>query len=543
MVNRIFKGNKISFSRIKKIKTRFPRIKWNLERPAKWLDAVATMTLKLGTLALVLFLIVFIARIFQKQGYVIQAFSVPASLEQSGYKGAVIASKIQDEVLEIKRIAQSVKTDSTKLIGNEELEFNLSVMGVGVSLSSVAYRIREMFGRKNEIIQGEITLVDNTLGLTLRMSGYPAQNHEEEIANGNQKAAIARLLRKAGEMVVANRDPYRLAVYCYRENRYEDAINLTRKIIRERPQEVHWAYLAWGSVLEAQNNQEEAAKKFSRAIALNPAFGPAYTRLSWVLSRQRKNEEAVVMMRKALEVDPMQIDRWINLGWMLSSSNPAGADSAFQRATEIAPDDPMVWSSWANSKMESGQLDEAIPLSERAEALAGENAYGYMVKAIGSFVRRDTANAYRQLEIALDFDPTLLFAIEANINVNWQKRDFTKLVAIYEKSDFSNFSRYKRQRLLNLVAMSYNYLGNSEAAFAVVREAIAADPTRGYPYSTLAEVYALGGDMEKFYENLEKAFQLGMSTASITFDLEPYASLEKEERLRKLMERYGKLKG
>ena len=144
------------------------------------------------------------------------------------------------------------------------MEFDLSVMGVGVSISSVAYHIREMFGRKNEIIRGEITQVDNTLGLTLRMSGYPSKTYEEQIINSDKKAAVNHLLRKAGEIVLGNKDPYRLAVYCYREKRYEEAIDLARLIIKERPQEVHWAYLAWGSVLEGQNKHEEASKKFRR---------------------------------------------------------------------------------------------------------------------------------------------------------------------------------------------------------------------------------------------------------------------------------------
>ena len=112
MVKRIFKKGQVAISWMKKTRSRIPKIKLKSRDPAVWLDTIVTMTLKLGTLALVLFLILFISRIFQKQGYVIEPFSVPESFEQNGYTGTVIASKIQDEVLAVKEIAQSVKKDS-----------------------------------------------------------------------------------------------------------------------------------------------------------------------------------------------------------------------------------------------------------------------------------------------------------------------------------------------------------------------------------------------------------------------------------------------
>lgn len=545
MVKKIFRAKFTAPKWLQKAKGRIAQIKKiKVSNPTVWLDNIVTMTLKLGTLALVLFLIVFIARIFQKQGYAIEPFSVPESFEQNGYTGMVIANKIQDEVLVIKEIAQSVKKDSVKLIGNNDMEFNLAVMGVGVSISSVAFHIREMFGRKNQLIRGEITQVDNTYNLTLRMSGYPPRKHEVKILDGDKKSAISSLLRKAGEIVLGNQDLYRLAVYCYREKRYEEAIDLVRQIIRERPQEIHWAYLAWGSVLEGQNRHEEAMEKFRRAVEVNPNFDLAYTRLSWGLSRLGKQKEATAMMKKSVELNPNQPGRWINLGWLYySQGNIAGADSAFRRATEIDPDDLMLWSNWANSKMQANNLEGIDPIVERLEALAGENAYGYMAKAVVSSVRKDTVQAYQHLETALDFDPQLPYAIEANIYTSWEKKDYSKVTRIYEKSNLSKLSKYSRQRMLNIIAMSYNYLERPDAAFEAIHKAIETDPNTAYPYSTLAEIYALTGDLENFYNYLEKSFQLGMTPASLDFDLEPYASLEKEARLINLLERYGKLKG
>ena len=267
-------------------------------------------------------------------------------------------------------------------------------------------------------------------------------------------------------------------------------------------------------------------------------------RLSWALSRQGKRKEATKMMRKAAAVNPGNAERWVSLGWLLySAGNTVGSDSAFLRATKIDPDNLLLWSNWANSKIQSNNIDDIKPIIDRLEALADENAPGYMARAIVSFARQDTLTAYQHLETALDFDPKLPYAIEANIHTSWEQKDYSKVARIYEKSDLSKISKYNKQRILNIVAMSYNYLGQFETALNAIQKSIGMDSSVGYPYSTLAEIHALSGDLENFYMYLEKAFHLGLSPSSIKFELEPYFSLKNDIRLQNLMERYGKLKG
>lgn len=116
-----------------------------LERWANGLDRLATIALKLGTLFLIIVAIVLASRIFQDQGYVLESFSVPLHLEESGYKGEVVARQVQDEVLRLKELTSSIKEDSMQLAGNQQPDLNVAVMGIGVSLRSVTYHLREMF--------------------------------------------------------------------------------------------------------------------------------------------------------------------------------------------------------------------------------------------------------------------------------------------------------------------------------------------------------------------------------------------------------------
>ena len=541
MAKRWFKRRKISLGNWKRIRERIQTTPLRWDYPAKWLDAIVTTCLKIGTLFLILFLIVFIAGVFKEQGFIIEPFSVPESFDKNGFNGSVIASKIQDEVLELKELVTSVKADSIKLTGNTDgMEFNLSVMGLGVSLNSIGLRIREMFGRKNEIIQGEIIQIGSTLSLTLRMSGYPPKTKEVVIEENELKASIQQLLRKGGEIIMGNKDPYRLAILCYQEERYEEGVDIVREIVKSRPDEIHWAYLAWGSILEEQGKLEESLIKFKRACDLKPDFQLPYVRIAWILARQNKTDESIQMMRTAVNVDPTNVDRYLNLGWMLlNRGDSIAADSFFRQASILEPQSLNVWASWASSKVETGKAGAAKPILKKALQLVKENAGGYMIRAMESLSRGDSLQAYGYLETALDFDPTLPMAIRTNLYVNWGIGDYPKVVRIYEKSDLSEFNKFERQQLLNLAAMSYNLSGDHTKAYETAQKAISIDTTIGYPYSTLGEIYAMNGDIEKFYELLEKAFQLGMVPESLTFKFEPYISLKDDYRFLQLLEKYA----
>ncbi len=552
MTRRRIKWRKPNFKGLGNI--RFPKLStpratfiksFGIEKPANWLDAIVTIFLKTGTLFLILVLIIFVIRIFKSEGYVIEPFAVPEQLEKSGYDGVVVARKIQDEVFNIKQLAQTVKEDSIQLLGNEQPELDLRVMGVGISLRTLIYQMRNLLSQKNEIIQGEITAIGDQYELTLRMSGYPPVKHIEKIKEGNHKAAIDQLLTRAGEIIIGNIDPYRVAVLCYQQKRYVEAVDLVRKIIKERPQEIHWAYLAWGSILEEQNQDYAAATKFRRATELKPDFSLAHIRLSWNLSRQKEHEAAIRSMRKAVKYDSLNMHWWINLAWLLhAQENYEGADSAFQKATVLAPTEPATWSTWADSKISRGKPEEAVPLTQKAEEFAREDAMGYLSRALGSIARGDTINAFNHVMTALDFDPKNEIAIKAGINTSWAVKDYKKAIAIFENANLDNLNKYNRQQIYNLAAMCYNYKGRQDKAFQTVQSAIEIDPDMGYPYSTLAEIHALSGNLDKFYHFLEMAFEKGMEVKALDLNMEPYASLKEESKFKALINRYKQqLKG
>ena len=523
-----------------------PKFKlFKLEQSANWLDSIVTIFLKLGTLFLLTIFIIFVVKIFKSEGYIIESFAVPEAFEKSGYDGFVIAQKIQDKVQNIKEFAKSVKADSVQLLGNDQPELDLKVMGVGVSLRTLVYQMRNLLGQKNEAIQGEITAIDDQFNLTLRMTGFRPIDHEVKVLDGNKKQAIDRLIAKAGETILSNTDPYRVAILCYKQKRYDEAIEIVRKIINQRPQEIHWAYLAWGSILEEQNQNFAASAKFKRATELKPDFSLAYDRLGWNLFNQKEREKGELALRKAVQYAPHNASRLISLAWLLHSSGKFdGADSTFLKASRLEPNEPGIWSSWTNSKLARGKPEEALEISQKAEQFAKEDAMGYLTKALGSLARGDSLLAFDQVMTALDFDPTNPIAIRAGIGALWQKRDYKRIIAIYQNADLKSINKFQKQQILNSVAMAYNLEGQTDNALNIINQAIEINPNIGYPYTTLAEIYALSGDMKSFYQYLKVAFEKGFSPDNFTYSFEPYLSLRDDPKFQNFIRQYSKkLKG
>jgi tetratricopeptide (TPR) repeat protein len=59
-----------------------------------------------------------------------------------------------------------------------------------------------------------------------------------------------------------------------------------------------------------------------------------------------------------------------------------------------------------------------------------------------------------------------------------------------------------------------------------------------FPLATLAEIYGLKGDKEKFYSSLEKSIRLGFKPDRDFNQIEPYKTFLSEERYKKLLAKY-----
>ena len=523
-----------------------PRQLWQKMDPKKadsWLAAIMGILLRSVGIVLLIFAVLIIWRMLKNQGYVLESFSVPKSLEESGLSGRIAAVRMQDAILELKAEAASVKKDDLN-VGNSEDNnaMNVQVMGVEISLNSIAYQLRHLIGRQQKRITGEFIQSGNQLSLLLRMSDFPNARFETTLTSGGEEQAVRQLLSEASEKVLERNDPYRLAIVYYRRSNNQQAINIVRNIIQERPQERTWAYHAWGNILRELGELEEASNKFRIATELDSNFAISYTQWAYVLVNLKKPQEAVQKFEKGLHLDPDNPDAWITLAWQyIQLGQTEKSDTAFMRsipAAAVYGKESFAWQAWIGAKMDQQDITGAQQIAQKALASAGEDADGYVTKGMVYFLQKDTLRAYECMRKGLDLNPDNPVAANMYVRALYGNKEYNKLNTFVRNFAFPNYMRQIQWQLLNFSAMSHNHQGQHDSALAVINRAITMDTSLAVPYSTLAETYAFQGKPKLFFEKLEKSFQLGMSTRFIDINQPPYSRFKNDQRLLRLLGKY-----
>ena len=121
------------------------------------------------------------------------------------------------------------------------------------------------------------------------------------------------------------------ATQAVKENRFQDAINLLKIILKDHPDNIDCLYLA--AVSSRYLKHFEDSKKYIESLLLNaPDMGRAYQELGH-LSRDMGNEEkAIRHYRQACEHNPALIASWNSLHqYFLKDQNQAAADHALKQ--------------------------------------------------------------------------------------------------------------------------------------------------------------------------------------------------------------------
>ncbi|MFN2234170.1 MAG: tetratricopeptide repeat protein [Anaerolineales bacterium] len=156
--------------------------------------------------------------------------------------------------------------------------------------------------------------------------------------------STATVLRQAIAFDEDNAEAYGvMAQLLSRENQYEEALTYFDKAI-ERDQSVKWWHVARANMARRLGKLEEAKVYLLQAINLFPTYAPAYYELAGVyqlsndpLLAQQAIEQAVSLQK------PSPLNYYVRAGDIYAWNNEFDqARSAYERAAEIAPDDPRV---------------------------------------------------------------------------------------------------------------------------------------------------------------------------------------------------------
>lgn len=496
-----------------------------------------------------IFIVVLVRNIsveMRKDAYSIQVFHVPKQLEESGFNGLVLAQKIMDEVALIKTDAGSIKNDSVKFDAALKPEMDLSVMGVGLSNQTLMYYAKQLLGKKDRTVSGELTTLGNDMTLTLRFSDankIEVHNYADSLDIDKR---IDQLLKSAAEKVLRWSDPYILAVYYYHQNRFDESLECARNILVERPKEACWAYLAWGSVLVRQQNLEGGIEKFEKSLELNPNLEPALINLAWMYYQKARYKDAITKFEKLLSMATKPAARSTAINGIAQSNMRLKdwdkAEKAFQQGIKEFPQDLFFYGNYANLKIQYRRdTAGALALYKQARAQAPETAAGYMFQSASLFYENRRDSATKMLYKVLEYDPHNVDALAQIVQVEFRQGNFEQVLRTSRKLNSfltqnmksNQDSKYRLQAMYNYMAMTHYSQLRYDSAVYYAKTSIALDTNVAYPYTSLAESYAFIGRKDLFYENVAKAVKKGFEYTPQTVNQEPYVRFTNDPRFQK----------
>jgi len=523
------------------IRKKVPR----LQRLEKNVVSIFTIFSRLLILALALSACFLIYKSLSNDDYIIQSFQVPKTFEETGNSGLVISKKVQDKIKSVKKYIASSKSDDLQFQADDKPNLEVDVIGFGLSLNSLTYHLKSLLGRKNYIITGELTDVDQQMELTMRMTGYESKTFTQTYES-DQAIVIDELMEEAAKFIIKNTDPYRIAIYHYKRKEYPEALRIITKMIAE-DWEVHWAYMAWGNLLNKQGKKEEALQKHQKALAIKPTFSRIYTNIGWIYFDNRKYDQAIEVFEKRLKDDSKCFGclNGIALSYRLLERKEEALE-AYDLFIRSAPDLLWAYTNKADFLVAEGDTLGASALFQLAKEKAKDGPEKYMAIASHYNMTRQLDSAIVYANKILEIQPDNSNVLSNMVRVYFRAEEYEKAISylpkirnIDENGDGDQVTH--KQSSLNLIAMCSYRLKRYEDALTIVQEAIEVDPSTSYPYTTLAETYGFMGQMDEFYLALETALEKGFPLKEIIED-EPYVRFIKQPRFQKIINQYQEKK-
>jgi tetratricopeptide (TPR) repeat protein len=432
-----------------------------------------------------------------KQVAVIDPISVPKDLEAAGYTPAAMGQRIIDAVTRINHDAAVVKrigiyslsevdplepesadyqspgrghswdsaSDFTLMSDSPSKRYDVSVGGV--SLTTVILHLRELFGRSDIRVSGEITVEPpKKFSIRLRIDDKGRVQYEAEATD-----TLETLVDQAALKLVERFEPLDAAYYSYHKRDYDNALRIVRAYLADQTKnERQWALNLLGLIEHARNRSDDALaeKGYNEAItvfeklrASDPNFAPALYNHSYVL---------IDKGHKHLE-DP---DRKV-------------ARELFSRAYEIAR--------------------EGIDIDEAAGTIARERAAGYAtagraLRFLGEWEPTKYKEALGYFDRSIDADPMFLFAYLMQGAIHNKCEEHDDAIAKYQRATEMNPSA---QTFTRAGAYLRKY-GRHADSIAMFRKAADLKPS-GPAYSYWGQALRASGRPEEARERFQQAIQ------------------------------------
>lgn len=330
-----------------------------------------------------------------------------------------------------------------------------------------------------------------------------------------EKEQVFRILEKGLELQPNNVVLLKtLGEYEANQKNFTRAQNSFKRIIELKP-ELPLGYMEMGQLLLAQSQFEGASSWFKQALDRDNGWQSAIPALARTYLLQKEPEKARSFLQSEIEKRPDSPLVFFFQGQVLQvTGDLPGAEKAFLKATELAPQWPDAYRGLAEVFVQQGKLNEAITKFEDAYKQKASLPIRMQLAMLYDFGERhqDAIRVYQELLKEADQSPTLLNNLaylyaEHSTDKN-TLAEGAKLAARALAQEPENPS------LLDTTAWLAYKQGDYEAAWKNIQDSLVRAPNAGVHNLHAAMILYARGEKAQALEYLDKALSAQMDAKS-----------------------------
>ena len=201
----------------------------------------------------------------QDHSLVVDAFSVPPDLAQSGLTGPVVANKLMDSYGALQANSFAVTQGGESYRSGDSGGVRVEIPNTGISLAELQRYLTDWLGHDTHV-SGEVVRAAKGYSLTVRYGAEPGFTVEG--------ANLDKLLGQSAEKLMASALPYRYVEYLSRHNRVPEALAMLPSLAASGSAEDRGrAYSAWATAYFFEGKMWQARQKALEGLRVDPRNG------------------------------------------------------------------------------------------------------------------------------------------------------------------------------------------------------------------------------------------------------------------------------
>ena len=205
---------------------------------------------------------------------VVEAFSVPPDMAQTGLTGSVLAARVLDRFGEMQNETFSIVQGAGSYRGDTVEQVRVEIPETGISIGELDHYLRLWLGNETHVT-GDVVHTPHGLALTVRYGAQPGATFE---GSGGD---LDRLVQQAAEHVFAAARPLRYIDYLAFRQRFAEAETILPALaMRGNDHARSLAYASWASLLMSKGDMYGERDKAQVAVRLDSGNASALALLA-----------------------------------------------------------------------------------------------------------------------------------------------------------------------------------------------------------------------------------------------------------------------